>query len=211
MKLNHKKSSAMIFNFTEKYQFNTRLSIEDSKLEVQKKCKLLGVIITDNLRWDENTKYLVKRANARMEILRKLKSYNPPIRDLVTVYVLYVRSILEQSSNIWHSTLTNENRSDLERVQKNACRNILQEKYSDYESALKQLKLDTLEDRREKLIIKYGIKCSKLEQTMHLFPMKTNHCTMKTRNAEKYQIRNTNTERYRNSTVPYIQRKLNSQ
>ena len=56
----------MIFNFTEKYQFNTRLSIEDSKLEVQKKCKLLGVIITDNLRWDENTKYLVKRANARM-------------------------------------------------------------------------------------------------------------------------------------------------
>ena len=129
---------------------------------------------------------------------------------MVTIYVSCIRSMLEQSSNIWHSTLTIENRNDLERVQKNAFRNILQERYTDYESALKLLKLETLHDRREKLILKYGLKCTQLEQTKHLFPLKTRNCQMKTRNQEKFHVINAHTDRYRNSTVPYIQRKLNS-
>ena len=88
MKLNHKKSSIMIFNFEDKYQFSSRLNMEGSRLEIVKQCKLLGVIITNDLKWDENTRYLVKKANSRMEILRKLKSYNPPYSDLVTIYCL---------------------------------------------------------------------------------------------------------------------------
>ena len=152
MKLIHKKSSVMIFNFTDNYQFSSRIEMEGTRLELKKQCKLLGVILTSDLKWEENTKFLIKRANARMEILRRLKSYNPPLSDLVNIYVLYIRSILEQSCTIWHTSLTKENTSDLERVQKNALRNILQEKYTDYETALYTLKLETLEARREKLL-----------------------------------------------------------
>ena len=211
MKLNHKKSSIMVFNFTEKYQFSSRLSMEETRLEFVQQCKLLGVIITSDLRWDENTKYLVKKANSRMELLRKLKCYNPPYSDLVNIYCLYIRSILEQSCTIWHSSLTQENITDLERIQKNALRNILQDKYIDYESALHTLKLETLENRRKKLMIKYSKQCLKIDQTKHLFPLnKTSHC-MQIRKRNKYEINKTNTERYRKSTVPYIQRLLNEE
>ena len=211
MKLNHKKSSIMVFNFTEKYQFSTRLTLENEPLETVEKCKLLGVVITNDLKWNENTKYLIKRANARMEILRKLSSFNPPISDMVTVYILYIRSILEQSCTIWHSTLTEENKADLERVQKNACRNILKDKYKSYTDALKFLKLETLEERREKLILKFGKQCIKLEQTKELFPLKTKIHGMNTRSSEVYEVFNAHTQRYRNSTVPYIQRILNKE
>ena len=60
----------MMFNFTEKYQFGTRLELNGHYLEIVDKAKLLGVIITNDLKWDSNTKSLVKRANSIMELLQ---------------------------------------------------------------------------------------------------------------------------------------------
>ena len=64
-----------------------------------------------------------------MQILRNIKDFNPKLEDLITIYIQYIRSILEQSCQVWHSSLTIENESDLERVQKAAFRIILGEKY----------------------------------------------------------------------------------
>ena len=83
----------MVFNYTKKHQFGTRLTIENKRLEIVKQTKLLGIVITDDLKWNENTKFLVKRANAIMEILRKLSNFSPPIEDMKTIYILYIRSI----------------------------------------------------------------------------------------------------------------------
>ena len=47
----------MIFNFTDKYKFTTNLNLNDEKLEVVNQAKLLGVIISDDLKWDKN--YLI--------------------------------------------------------------------------------------------------------------------------------------------------------
>ena len=60
----------MIFNFTDNYQFTTRMSLNHENIEVQKSTKLLGTIISDDLKWNLNTKNIVKKANARMQLLR---------------------------------------------------------------------------------------------------------------------------------------------
>ena len=75
MILNQKKTKVMIFNFTEKYKFTTKLTMNQENIEVVKKAKLLGVIITDDLKWDENTSYLIKKANARLELLRRVAGF----------------------------------------------------------------------------------------------------------------------------------------
>ena len=93
-------------------------------------------MINDSLTWDDNTKYLVQRANSRLRLLHKLVSFSVPIDDLINIYVLYVRSILEQSCQVWHSSLTLENANDLERIQKNALKIILQDEYENYSNAL---------------------------------------------------------------------------
>ena len=50
MQLNEEKSKYMIVNFTEKYQFNTRLMLNDKLLEEVTEKRLLGVIIRDDLK-----------------------------------------------------------------------------------------------------------------------------------------------------------------
>ena len=150
MQLNVEKSKAMIFNFTQNYQFTTNLSHNGDDMEIIEETRLLGTIITDDLKWHKNTESLVKRANARMRILHKISEFSAPKEDMVTIYISYIRSILEQSCTVWHSNLTVENCEDLERVQKSALRIILKEEYQTYEQALETLMLAKLSERREK-------------------------------------------------------------
>ena len=49
--------------------------------------------------------------------------------------MLFIRSFLEQSCDLWHSSLTLEDSNDLERIKKSAVKIILQEDYEDYEKA----------------------------------------------------------------------------
>ena len=125
MLVNAKKTKSMIFNFCKQYNFTTRLVLKNENVEVVKQTKLLGSMISDDLKWDLNTATVVKKANQRLEILRRLSAFSPPVKDLKEVYILFVRSILEQSAVVWHGSLTVDNRRDLERVQKTAARIIL--------------------------------------------------------------------------------------
>ena len=154
MKINEKKTKCMIFNYTKNYQFATRLSINNQPIEIIENTRLLGTIIQNNLRWDLNTKEIIRKANARMELLRKVSNFSPGIEDLKTIYIMFVRSILEHSAPVWHSSLSLENRKDLERVQKTAFKIILGNKFKSYENGLKILDLQTLEERRNEILPK---------------------------------------------------------
>ena len=100
MILNQKKTKVMIFNFTDKYKFTTNLNLNDEKLEVVNQAKLLGVIISDDLKWDKDAEYLVKKAYSRMELLRKVAEFTKSIDDKREIYILYIRSILKHGINL---------------------------------------------------------------------------------------------------------------
>ena len=51
MILNEKKTKLIIFNFTEKYQFGTRLELNGNNLDIVEREKLLEVILTNDLKW----------------------------------------------------------------------------------------------------------------------------------------------------------------
>ena len=208
-KINTEKSKTMIFNFTENHQFGTRLQMEGNNLEVVKKIRLLGTIITEDLSWNENTAMIVKKANARLELLRKISSFGASVTDLKDIYLTFVRSILEQSATVWHSSISKENRNDLERVQKTAFKLILGNKYKTYKNALELLDLDTLETRREELCLKFALKASNHPECKDLFPLNTKSHAMATRKSEKYKINHANTERLKSSSIIYMQKLLN--
>ena len=95
MKLNEKKSKLIVFNFTRNYQFSTRVNLNDTLLETISETKLLGTIVSSDLKWHANTKMLTQKGYQRMSILRKLYEFDIPVEDLVLIYNQYIRSILE--------------------------------------------------------------------------------------------------------------------
>ena len=124
---------------------------------------------------------------------------------LMQIYKTFIRSHLEFSSNVWHSSLTKENRQDLERVQKAALKVILGKDHNDYDEALKLLNIQSLEQRREVISLRFVKNSLKNANFAKLFPLtKANH-VMNVRNPIKYHINKANTERYRRSTIPYLQ------
>ena len=112
MMLNLKKTKNMIINFTRKYPFTTRLKIDDENIEVVKEIKLLGTIVTNDLKWDKNTKLLTKKGNMRMQLLHKAANFTNESRDLKSIYLTFIRPALEQSAVVWHSSLSEENSTD---------------------------------------------------------------------------------------------------
>ena len=96
-----------------------------------------------------------------MELLRRVASFGTPVVDLKTIYILFIRSILEQSATVWHSSLTEENISDIERVQKSAINVILDEKYNGYQNGLAQLGFENGNERRDHLCEQLAKKCVK--------------------------------------------------
>ena len=200
----------MIFNETIKYQFSTRVFIEDTLLEIIEETKLLGVIITADLSWHKNTAMLTKKAYARMEILRKLYSFNVPLSDLILIYIIYIRCYLEQSCVVWHSSLTVEDSVKLERVQKVALRIILKDDYVDYESALEKTQLEMLEKRRQTLSLNFARSCVKHPLTTSMFPLNNvDYHADTSRNREKFKVQKARTDRLGKSAIPSMQRLLN--
>ena len=49
-------------------------------------------------------------------MLRKLNAFDVPIEDLLNIYELYIGSRLEQSAVVWHSSITQGEEIELERV-----------------------------------------------------------------------------------------------
>jgi hypothetical protein len=170
--------------------------------------KLLGTVITDKLTWDRNTEEIVKKAYKRMQLLHAAATIPSSKKDLKDIYQTFIRSVLEQSAVVWHSILTNKNRSDVERVQKGAVRVIIGHNYRTYKNSLKILKLDTLEKRREKLCLQFAKKCTMNEKMKVVFPLNKTEHKMKIRKQKKYKIFKANTKRLKQSALPYMRRLL---
>ena len=109
--------------------------------------------------------------------------------------------------------LTKENALDLERVQKAAIRLILGEKYENYEDGLLRANLESLKERREKLCKTFAIKCMKSENPRinNIFSKKKIKHGMDLRKYEKFEIKFAKTNRLKNSSIPFMQRILNSE
>ena len=207
MKLNEKKSKLMIFNFSRNYQFSTRVHLNNSLLDIIDQTRLLGTVVSTDMTWHNNTQYIIQRGYQRMSMLRKLYEFDIPKADLVMIYNMYIRSVLEYNSNVWFSAITNEERDDIERVQRVACKIILKEEYNGYNQALETLNLQNLSDRRQVLAKRFALKCVKSEKFKDLFPENPNNNDL--RNTEKYTVKFARGGRLQTSANPAMQKILN--
>ena len=141
-------------------------------------------------------------------MLTKLKYVGVAIEDLIEVYVLYIRSLAEYCSVVFHSSLTIEQSNKHERIQKTALKIILGDMYMEYSAGLEMSGLDTLYVRRTKRCLDFALKCTKHLKNQRMFPKNVTH-GHQVRSSERYKVNFARTSRYMQSTIPYCQRLLN--
>ena len=119
MVINQKKTNIMKFNFRKSLDFPPIFSFENGpSLEIVNQTKLVGIIISDDLKWSAHVEYMVKRANKKIWLLRRMKILKLDTDILLDFYCKEVRSILEFGVPVWNSGITSRMRELIERVQK---------------------------------------------------------------------------------------------
>ena len=144
-----------------------------------------------------------------MELLKKVAAYCENQEEFKNIYILFVRSILKQSATVWHSSLSEENRNDLERVQKTALKLILGQKHNSYRHALNKMNLEDLDERRENLCLTFAQRTSRHPTMKKMFPLNEKSGGISTRHPEKYKVQHALNERLRKSPIIHMQNLLN--
>ena len=164
------------------------------------------LVISDSLKWDQNTEFICKRARSKIFLLRNMKRSGLVRNELIDAYVKEVRSLLELAVPVWHSGITLDQEIKIERVQKSALSIILGKSYISYENALQLTQLQRLSTRRESICSRFIKKNMKSERPF-LQTIKKSHHTRSDENSAKLIKCRTTT--FYNSSVPFLTRKYN--
>ncbi|CAH1257327.1 Hypp1820 [Branchiostoma lanceolatum] len=210
LKLNPKKCMVLTVCFMKSPPPPPPITLGGKPLLAVVVAKVLGIWLQSNLKWDKQVCESTKKANKRMFMLRRLKTFGLSTPDLVTVYCGYIRPILEYCAPVYHHSLTNKQTITLENVQRRACRIILGRHYHDYATSLQQCGLETLKERRNNLCRRFATSMEKSERTVDLLPpTRLASHGRNLRNSKTLSLPTTRTSRFSNSPVPSLLRILN--
>ena len=115
---------------------------------------------------------------------------------------------LKRLRTVWHSSLTQTNKINIERVKKSALKVILGPAYESYRNALKTIGLLTLEERRENICKTFAEKSIKNSKHKNWF--KVNKSNERTRKKQPiYCNIFARTKRFESSPISYLTKILN--
>ena len=221
MIINESKCHSFTINFSKYNTGPLNLKLNDKLIQPVSKIKLLGVILTNDLKWSANTSHIYSKVNQRLYLLNKLKHFGLKIDELIIAWRTILRPITEYAVPLWHSGLSECDSNKIELLQKKALMFILGCTYIDYKrfynldnkllsygDALQKLGLATLKDRREVLTNKFAITTARNEKHNDMFIKKQSH-NIATRNMFVIDEPFCRTDRYYKSAIPYMSRALN--
>ena len=208
MKINESKSKIMIFNKSKKYDFPPEFSFSNGKnLEVLEETRLLGVVLTTDLRWASNTKSIYTKAMSKMWLLRRMRKLKLEENIVCDYYIKEIRVLAEQAVAIWNSGLTKGQVNDLEKIQKVALKIILGDDYRSYDMACNYFNLKILSERRLDLCTNFAVKLFKSNRSEQFFTRSKRQ--VETRHEDPVLVKKCDTVRCYNAPHNYLSRLVN--
>ena len=160
---------------------------------------------------------ITAKAAGLLKSFANLKRFGMTEQILLSCYKTYVMPIVMYGYPVWHPSLTEKDRSQLETIQTRACKIILGSNYKNYEESLSELRLPSLDEMRHETLMKFGADILKSPTHRDILPQFTSVThTHKTRVAtfkegkELLECPPTHsTTRFLNSFVPYYVKHYN--
>lgn len=116
LELNPLKTVEMVVDFRKNPAALTPITLGGSPVNTVESFRFLGTTITQDLKWEMNTRSLTKKAQQRMYLLRQLRKFNLPKSMMVHFYTAIIESILCSSITIWYAAATAKDKGRLQRI-----------------------------------------------------------------------------------------------
>ena len=149
MMLNSAKTKVMFVTTNQKRHRldNDKLKLfyNDEELQAIDNDKILGVFVDNNLTWSGHVKHVTKKITSNIWLLSKIKAFLSK-EHRVQFYKSYIQPHIDFCNIVWGGT-SEANKMMIFRLQKRACRVILDYNVDDSEEAMKSLNIHSIYDR----------------------------------------------------------------
>jgi hypothetical protein len=203
MKINPQKTKEMIINFSKRKCTIPMLKINDQPIERVNEINLLGVSISNDLKWSSHIEKVTQKASQRIFVLTNARRAGASQEDMKSLYTSIIRPVLEYCCPVWSTSITRDLSLQLEQVQRR-CLNIIHPNVT-YEHALLKSNLNLLSVRRDMLCKKFFKSFINNEKTKNTLPP-TKAAIYSLRTPANYETIKSNKERYRKSYIPFATR-----
>ncbi len=116
LSLNVEKTKEIVVDFRRVHSLHAPLTINGATVERVSSTKFLGVHITEDLSWTNNTAALAKKAQQRLYFLRKLRRARAPAPIMCTFYRGTIESILTSCITVWYGACNASCHKSLQRI-----------------------------------------------------------------------------------------------
>ncbi len=116
LSLNVEKTKEIVVDFRRVHSLHAPLTINGATVERVSSTKFLGVHITEDLSWTNNTAALAKKAQQRLYFLRKLRRARAPAPIMCTFSRGTIESILTSCITVWYGACNASCRKSLQRI-----------------------------------------------------------------------------------------------
>ncbi len=116
LSLNVEKTKEIVVDFRRVHTQHAPLTNNGATVERVSSTKFLGVHITEDLSWTNNTAALAKKAQQRLYFLRKLRRARAPASIMCTFYRGTIESILTSCITVWYGACNASCRKSLQRI-----------------------------------------------------------------------------------------------
>ena len=201
MSLNVDKTKEMLLSTAREDHPIPALTLLGQPVERVENFKLLGVTINNGLSWNDHIDDIIIKASKRLYLLCLLKRAGLHSSDLLAIYTVMIRSVLEYGCEVWHPGLTKKLSKELEHIQKRVMRIVFP--HHSYEDSLKSTGLPDLHSRREDICRTFFKKISCSESILHKYlpPKPSSHYNF--REKKQFSLPLVRTNRLKNSPIFY--------
>ena len=206
--INESKCKEFCISFAPTTREFQPITINGKIVERVTSVKLLGLTISNNLKWNSHISHVCKKVAPRLYFLRQLKRAKLPANDLILFYSTCIRPVIEYACQAFHDSLPKYLSDDLERLQKRAFRIVFPDQH--YKEALRNTNTPSLYDRRQELTTKFfkDIVNNPEHKLTDLLPPLNNDNSHFLRKNRKFNVPLHKTNRFRNSFITHNSNKF---
>ena len=170
LKINCKKTQMVCISSKNDVSQNTYIDTSDrARITSQNSLKILGFHFGSRPTVDAHVTALKQKYRRRAWIMRHLKRAGINVNDLVKLYKVLLRPVLDYASPVYHPMLNLKLDSEIEALQRNTLKTIFGHELS-YKQALELSGLQTLNQRRDEFFDKFVKNLSENKDFEHWLP-----------------------------------------